>query len=208
MEDILLKADRCDACFLILFICSFPRLTWNSWGNTVYPAAQIPMKNIAGGCIPVKAKHIVNNVLPFCFSHLFISFSPVLTPSVHFYISTYKLSASTIDLIVRARMKCLNLNFDLEVCAGCFYCQNSLMEKLNSVKDTKTWTEILCLESSPFSLFPHSFSSKYFHKRWFSFSRSFMSDGKAYQLFCRTRASDREHRVGDKTRVPLPPDRF
>lgn len=162
--------------FIYLF---FSSAHWNSWGDTVYPAAQIPMKNIAGGCIPVKAKNIVNNVLPFCFPHLFISFSPVLTLSVHFYISTYKLSASTIDLIVRTRMKCLNLNFDLKVCAGCFYCQNSLMEKLNSVKNSKTSTEILSVDSSPFSLFPHSFSSKYFCKRQFSFSRSFMSDGKA-----------------------------
>lgn len=95
------------------------------------------MKNVDGDCIPVQAKHIVNNVLPF-FPHLFISFSAVLILSVHFYIGIYKLSAYTIDLIVRTRMKYLNLSFDLKVCAGCFYCQTSLTEKLNSVKISKT----------------------------------------------------------------------
>lgn len=135
MEDILFTADRCNACFFILFIYPFPPLT-ETHEEVQYPAAQIPMKNVDGDCIPVQAKHIVNNVLPF-FPHLFISFSPVLTLSVYFYIGIYKLSASTIDLIVRTRMKYLNLSFDLKVCAGCFYCQNSLTEKLNSVKNGK-----------------------------------------------------------------------
>lgn len=73
------------------------------------------MKNVDGDCIPVQAKHIVNNVRPF-FPHLFISFSAVLILSVHFYIGIYKLSAYTIDLIVRTRMKYLNLSFDLSLC--------------------------------------------------------------------------------------------
>lgn len=31
----------------------------------VYPAEQIPVKNINGEHIPMQAKHAVNNVLPF-----------------------------------------------------------------------------------------------------------------------------------------------
>lgn len=33
-----------------------------------------------------------------------------------------------------------------------------------------------------------------------------MADVKAYQLFCRSGASDTEHGVVDKTRAPLSPD--
>lgn len=78
------------------------------------------MKNVDGDCIPVQAKQIVNNVLSFLPPSFFISFSLVLTLSVLFYISIHKLSASLIDLIVRARMKYLNLGFDLQVVLDVF----------------------------------------------------------------------------------------
>lgn len=94
------------------------------------------MKNVDPDCIPAQAKHAVNNGLPFP-PHLFISFSPVLTLSEHFYVSIYKLLAHPIDLIVSTAVTYLNLGLGLEACAA-FYCQNSLTERLNSLKTSET----------------------------------------------------------------------
>lgn len=101
-------------------------------------------------------------------------------------------------------MTYLNVSFAPEVCAGCFYCQNSLAERLSSLKTSETGSPRL--EPSPFSLCPRHYSSKDFHKMQFSFSRNFLTAVGAHQLLCRSRASQRDHRDGGKAGVPLSPD--
>lgn len=128
----------------------------------------------------------------------------MLTPSEHFYVSIYKLLAHTVDLIVRTAMTYLNVSFAPEVCAGCFYCQNSLTGRLSSLKTSETGSPRL--EPSPFSLCPRHYSSKDFHKMQFSFSRNFLTAVGAHQLLCRSRASQGDHGDGSKAGVPLFPD--
>lgn len=133
----------------------------------------------------------------FLSPHLFISFSPVLTLSGHFYVSVYKLLAHPIDLIVSTAMTYLDLGFGLEACAA-FYCQNSLTESLNSLKTTESGNPRL----EHFPLCPHGYSCKDFHKMYFTFSINSLAAVRAHQMTPET------PRTWGKAGVPLPPDNF
>lgn len=148
--------------FIYLF---FPSPHWNSGEYTVYPAAQIPVKNVGPDCIPVQAEHAVNNALPFFPSSLLASpqcwlyLSPSLSVSINYW--------HPIDLTVRTAGMYLNLSFGVEVCAA-FYCQNSLTERLNPLKTSETGIPRL----EPLSLCPHSYPSRDFHQMFLTLSRN------------------------------------